>query len=277
MRIIAELCQNHGGSRESLEQMIKAAAESCDIVKIQTILADSLTKREEYEDYRPYEGEYERLKGLELSEEDEEFFIDKCREYNVEPMTTLFSKDQIERFNRLGYKKLKISGYAMHAFDYGLALKGINFDEFFFSTSSMTLDEIAQTVDNLKKMGIKFTMLQCTCIYPTTLEKALLQNINFYQRFFNLLTIGFSDHSNPHEDGLLITKLAIFQGISVLERHFTIFDKDDTRDGKVSITPEMAKELKEFSQLSSIEQYEELNTFNETQCFNHDYYKGRFK
>lgn len=276
MRIIAELCQNHGGSRQALEEMVKAASESCDIVKIQTILADSLTKREEYETFRPYKGEYSRLKGLELSEEDEEFFINTCRENNVEPMTTLFSKNQIDRFNRLGYKKLKISGYAMHAFDYGLALKDISFNELFFSTSSMTLEEISRTVTNLQDMGINFTMLQCTCIYPTTIDKALLQNISFYKSFFGLNTIGFSDHSNPHEDGLLIPMLAIFQGIDVLERHFTIFGKDETRDGKVSITPEMAKELKHFSNLGKIGQYDMLNKFNETQCFNHDYYRGRF-
>jgi sialic acid synthase SpsE len=277
MRIIAELCQNHGGSRQSLEKMVKAASESCDIVKIQTILADSLTKREEYENFRPYEGEYSRLKGLELSEDDEEFFINTCRKYGVEPMTTLFSKNQIDRFNRLGYKKLKISGYAIHAFDYGLALRDISFDELFFSTSSMTLEEISRTVANLQDMGIKFTMLQCTCIYPTTIDKALLQNISFYKSFFGLSTIGFSDHSNPYEDGLLIPMLAIFQGIDVLERHFTIFDKDETRDGKVSITPEMAKELKYFSSLSKTGQYDRVNKFNETQCFNHDYYRGRFK
>lgn len=277
MRIIAELCQNHNGDRHILENMIKAASESCDIVKIQTILAESLTKREVYEEYRPYQKEYERLKSLELSEDDEKFFIDKCREYGVEPMTTLFSKNQIERFNRLGYKKLKISGYAMHAFDYGRALKDIEFDELFFSTSSMTLSEIAQSIINLRELDINFTLLQCTCIYPTTIDKALLQNIDFYKKYFELDTIGFSDHSNPHEDGLLIPKLAIFQGIDVLERHFTILDKDETRDGKVSITPEMAKELKEFSESIKIDQYSILNTFNSTQCFNHDYYRGRFK
>lgn len=277
MRIIAELCQNHNGSREVLEKMIKAAAQSCDIVKIQTILADSLTKREQYEDYRPYEAEYNRLKSLELSEDDERFFIEKCREYGVEPMTTLFSKKQIERFNRLGYKKLKISGYAMHAFDYGKALKDIEFDEFFFSTSSMSLAEIAQSIINLRNLKINFTMLQCTCIYPTTMDKALLQNIKFYKDYFELDTIGFSDHSNPHEDGLLIPKLAIFEGIDVLERHFTILDKDETRDGKVSITPEMAKELKEFSEIPKLYMYGELNTFNDTQCFNHEYYRGRFE
>lgn len=277
MRIIAELCQNHNGNREVLEEMIKAASQSCDIVKVQTILADSLTKREQYEDYRPYEAEYSRLKSLELSEDDERFFIEKCREYGVEPMTTLFSKNQIERFNHLGYKKLKISGYAMHAFDYGRGLRDIEFDEFFFSTSSMTLAEIAQSIINLRDLKINFTMLQCTCIYPTTMDKALLQNIKFYKNYFKLDTIGFSDHSNPHEDGLLIPKLAIFEGIDVLERHFTILDKDETRDGKVSITPEMAKELKEFSNYTNIQKYSELNTFNHTQCFNHDYYRGRFK
>lgn len=277
MRIIAELCQNHNGDRAILEQMIKAASESCDIVKIQTILADSLTKREKYEEYRPYDAEYKRLKSLELSEEDEKFFIDKCRENGVEPMTTLFSTKQIDRFNRLGYKKLKISGYAMHAFDYGRALKDMEFDEFFFSTSSMTLAEIAQSIINLRDLEINFTMLQCTCIYPTTMDKALLQNINFYKKYFELDTIGFSDHSNPHEDGLMIPKLAIFEGIDVLERHFTILDKDETRDGKVSITPEMAKELKEFSEYTNIQKYSEVNTFNDVQCFNHDYYRGRFE
>jgi sialic acid synthase SpsE len=277
MRIIAELCQNHNGNRVILEQMIKAASESCDIVKIQTILADSLVKREEYEEFRPYQAEYDRLKSLELSEEDEKFFIDKCKEYGVEPMTTLFSKDQIDRFNRLGYKKLKISGYAMPAFDYGKALKDIEFDELFFSNSSLTHPEMKRSVINLKQMGINFTMLQCTCVYPTKMEKAMLQNIPFLKKELALDKIGYSDHSNPHEDGLLIPKLAIFSGIDVLERHFTILDKDETRDGKVSITPEMAKELKEFSLKVPFQQYWSLNEFNEQQCFNHDFYRGRFK
>jgi sialic acid synthase SpsE len=277
MRIIAELCQNHNGDIETLEKMVEAASESCDIVKIQTILADSLTRREEYEDYRPYEAEYERLKGLELSYEYEQKFIAYCRKYNVEPMTTLFSPKQIDRFNNLGYTKLKISGYSMKAFDYGKALKNAKFDELFFSNSSMDHPEMKRTVINLKRMGIKFTMLQCTCIYPTPMEKAMLQNIPFLKKELALDSIGYSDHSNPYEDGLLIPKLAIFSGADVLERHFTILDKDKTRDGKVSITPEMAKELKEFSLRIPFQQYWRLNKFNQEQKFNHEYYRGRFE
>lgn len=276
MRIIAELCQNHNGDRALLEEMVKAASESCEIVKIQTILADSLAKRKEYEEFRPYEAEYKRLKGLELSEEDEKFFIDKCREYNVEPMTTLFSKQQVERFNRLGYSKLKLSGYSIPTFDYGKGLKDVEFDELFFSTSSLTPSEIRRTVINLNQMGIKFTMLQCTCKYPTKMEDAGLHNIKFIKENYKLDRIGYSDHSNPWKDGLNIPKIAIFNGIDVLERHFTILGEEDTRDGKVSINAKMAKQLKEFSLKIPFQQYLELNTFDSEQEHNHDFYRGRF-
>jgi hypothetical protein len=63
----------------------------------------------------------------------------------------------------------------------------------------------------------------------------------------------------------------------MLERHFRITDVEDTRDGKVSITPDMLCELKRFSKLSNDEQFEELNTFDDKQEFNHKYYRGRFK
>ena len=87
----------------------------------------------------------------------------------------------------------------------------------------------------------------------------------------------YSDHSNPYEDNLLTTKLAIFQGVDVIERHFTILEKDETRDGKVSVNANMLAELKRFSRLDKYAQYNELNEFNEQQIFNHKYYRGRFE
>ena len=62
----------------------------------------------------------------------------------------------------------------------------------------------------------------------------------------------------------------------MLERHFTILEIDETRDGKVSMTPSMLAELKRFSMLSQKEQYIEINEFNKQQEHNHDYYRGRF-
>jgi len=63
----------------------------------------------------------------------------------------------------------------------------------------------------------------------------------------------------------------------MLERHFTILDKKETRDGKVSVTPEELQELKTFSDYTKDGQYLALNGFNKEQRFNHEYYQGRFE
>ena len=49
----------------------------------------------------------------------------------------------------------------------------------------------------------------------------------------------------------------------MLEKHFTILDKQETRDGKVSVTPDELKELHKFSNYTKDGQYLELNGFNE--------------
>lgn len=277
MKFISELCQNHNGDLELLEAMIKSAAKDSDILKIQSIKADTLTNRSQYEVFRPYVQEHKRLKSLELTKKDEEFFIFKCMEYGVESMTTIFTPKHVDYFNELGYTNLKLSGYSIPSFNYGKDLKNFNFKKLYFSASSLTLDELSHTILNLKELNIDFCLLGCTCVYPTPLEKANLQNLPFYKTYFDLEEIGYSDHSNPYEDNLLTTKLAIFQGIDVLERHFTILEKDKTRDGKVSITSDMLKELKRFSKLDKPAQYNELNKFSGEQTFNHAYYRGRFE
>ena len=71
MKLIAELCQNHNGDMNIVKDMVvKAKYSGADIVKIQSIKADSLTKREEYESFRKYSDEYQRFKSLELSYDD---------------------------------------------------------------------------------------------------------------------------------------------------------------------------------------------------------------
>ena len=277
MKIIAEMCQNHNGDMDLLETMVVDAAKNgADICKIQTIEAKHLIYWKEFEDFRPYEKEYERLKSLELSIDDEKRFVAICRQNKVEPMTTVFEHRGFKRFNEIGYKLMKISGYGVQKVL--PTIKQFNFEHLYISTSSMTYTEIEWLAKQLK-LNLpyrNYTLLNCTCVYPTPLEKLNLQNIEFYRKHFGIKNVGLSDHTNPHEDNLLSSKLAIYQGIDVLERHFTILGKDETRDGKVSITPDMLSELKRFSMLSPNEQYEEINELSETQKFNHHYYRNRF-
>jgi len=270
MKIIAELCQNHNGDIDIVKDMVvKAKYSGADIVKIQSIKANSLTKREEYESFRKYSDEYQRLSSLELSMDDELEFIHTAKVNNIIPMTTIFSPNHYEYYNSLGYDYLKLSGYSMRAFDWGKKLDKFNFKHLVFSTSSLHLHDIEKCIENLQ--GVDFTILHCVCLYPTPFEKLNLASIEHLKTLND--KIGFSDHS----DNLLPSKQAIFQGIDMLEKHFTILDKEETRDGKVSVTPEELKELHKFSNYTKDGQYLELNGFNEEQRFNHEYYQGRFE
>ena len=270
MKIIAELCQNHNGDINTLKDMVVKSAESgADIVKIQSIKANSLTERKEFESFRKYSDEYKRLASLELSIDDELEFIHTAKANNVIPMTTIFSPNHYDYYNSLGYDYLKLSGYSMEAFDYGLKLDKFNFKHLVFSTSSLTLDEIKQCIDNLQ--GIDFTILHCVCLYPTPVEKVNLSSIEYLKTLHD--KVGFSDHSN----NLLISKQAILQGIDMLERHFTILSKEKTRDGQVSINPQELRQLNQFRKYSREQQFRIINSFNDKQKFNHEYYQGRFE
>ena len=270
MKITAELCQNHNGDIKTLKDMVVKSAESgADIVKIQSIKANSLTKRDEFESFRKYSDEYKRLASLQLSIDDELEFIHAAKTNNVIPMTTIFSPNHYDYYNSLGYDYLKLSGYSMEAFDYGLKLDKFNFKHLVFSTSSLTLDEIKKCISNLQ--GVDFTILYCVCLYPTPADNINLSSIQHLKTLHD--KVGFSDHSI----GVRRSKDAIFQGIDMLERHFTILNKDETRDGKVSLSPQQFRELSVFSKYSKDQQYRILNTFNDKQKFNHTYYKGRFK
>ena len=80
MKLIAELCQNHNGSMDTMLRMVERASSSgATHVKLQHIFSDNLSFRTEFETgyvdnnvikciKRPYQAEYDRLKALELSD-----------------------------------------------------------------------------------------------------------------------------------------------------------------------------------------------------------------
>jgi N,N'-diacetyllegionaminate synthase len=80
-------------------------------------------------------------------------------------------------------------------------------------------------------------------------------------------------------------------GADYVERHFTILDASDTKDGPVSITPELLRKLDRFRKISQEEQKVELEReypnwqillgssireMTDTELLNRDYYRGRF-
>ena len=103
--------------------------------------------------------------------------------------------------------------------------------------------------------------------------------------------MGFSDHTLVSRDGIKAAVAALYYGAEVVERHFTILDEDQTKDGPVSITPALLKKLVDSSRMKpeDLKEYVETNVpeystmigarqrkLSAEELLNRDYYRGRF-
>lgn len=302
-KIIAEVCQNHGGSRELLGEMIqKAAANGADYVKMQTIFSEDTTFRERFEEgqtdddgvilsiKRPHAPEKERLSTLDLTEDDHVFFIEECTRNNVIPFTTVFSRIRIPFVASLPWPEsvVKVASYDCASYPLLTELCD-HFDHLIVSTGATYDEEIQKAADLVHSKGKKLTLLHCVTSYPNTLEMCNLKRMKWLRQYTD--SVGWSDHTLIERDGIKATKAAIAMGADFVERHYTVLTKDQTKDGPVSITPELLKELSDFDKLSHEEQMKiieneipefalmqgtETRDMTDTELLNRDYYRGRF-
>jgi sialic acid synthase SpsE len=296
--IIAEFCQNHKGDREVLSDMIWAAAEAgATFAKVQSMLADDLTFRQRFETgawegerqvtiKRPYQPEYERLKPMDMSDDDHVWFAEECRQAGIKPLTTVFSRSRTPFIASLGWEAVKIASYDCASLPMLSELKA-NFEHLFISTGASYEDEIQQAADLLQ--GTEFSFLHAVTIYPTPLHEFHLARMQHLRQFTD--SVGLSDHSLVARDGIKASLVALSLGANVIERHFTILPADATKDGPVSIDPAQLKQLVDFSLLPiriqseivrlEIPEYEQtlgLSTrdLSPAEEINRDYYRGRF-
>tara|TARA_Y100000739_G_scaffold227570_1_gene237381 strand:- start:387 stop:1355 length:969 start_codon:yes stop_codon:yes gene_type:complete len=301
MKLIAELCQNHNGDEELIKLMIDEALEGgASHIKVQTIYSDDLTFRPEFESglekngevfciKRPWDNEYKRLKQLELSQNAYCNFVDTCRKRGAIPLTTCFSLNRIEEIINQGFKEIKIASYDCASYTLIRSLID-KFEHIYISTGATFDEEINKTHKILSSNKTPFTFLHCVTIYPTPLNQLHLSRFNFLKKLSN--EIGFSDHTSPKNNGVIASCAAIYFGATVIERHFTVLNSNQTKDGPVSITKNELKEIKSFSKLSKPDQklwldekYPEWNkvvtgesnrNMSKNELLNRLYYRGRF-
>lgn len=297
-KIIAELCQNHKGDRSILRDMIwEAAGAGADYAKIQTIRADELTFRQRFEDgceedgvvrvfKRPYHAEYARLKPMDLDEGAHEWFVEECARAGIKPLTTVFTRSAINMVAQLPWREVKVASYDCASFPMLRELRA-RFEHLYVSTGATHDDEIMEAARVLE--GHQYTFIHCVTIYPTPLAELNLARLNYLRRFTP--SVGFSDHSLVARDGLKASITAIALGASVVERHFTILSPEETRDGPVSVSPKLLRELVTFAhaRVEEVQAYvckdipeagrmmgQERRPLSHAELLNRDYYRGRF-
>ena len=298
IKIIAELCQNHNGDFNILRKMVESVSRAgATHIKIQNIYADNLTLRPQFENglikngiqksiKRPYKTEFLRLKKLELKNKEIKRFISLANAYGLVPITTCFSRDNILEIKKQGFKSIKVASYDCASFQMLRELKE-NFQDIIISTGATYDHEISLAAKIMKNHSYSF--LHCITIYPTPLNQLNLHRMNWLKKFTK--NIGFSDHTLVKKYDIKASKIALAMGAKIIERHFTILEKDKTKDGPVSINEQQLAELVYFSKLKRSEQMKEINSWkinlnkimgkkirnlSHQEILNRDYYRGRF-
>lgn len=278
--------------------MVFAAADAgADYAKIQSMLADDLTRRERFEEglwegdrqvaiKRPYRPEYDRLKPMDIDDEAHFRFVDTCREAGIKPLTSVFSRSRVPFLATLGFDAIKVASYDCASLPLLRELKE-HFLHLYISTGATLDDEIEAAAACLEDHP--FTFLHCVTIYPTPLDEMHLARIAYLRQFTP--SVGFSDHSLVARDGIKASAVALHLGAKVVERHFTILEPDETKDGPVSINPSQLGQLVNVARMTPDEREDwisnEVGDFSEmigdvqrplseTELLNRDYYRGRF-
>ena len=279
--IIAEAGVNHNGNKKLALELIDIASESgADAIKFQTFKAENLVtpyaKQAAYQSLNSgvEESQYQMLKKLEL---ENEFYFDlesKCKEKNIDFLSTAFDLESlnflVSNFN-LNYLKIPSGEITNGPFLLSHALTGKNI---ILSTGMSDLKEIKKALSVLafgyiKKIETKkilekdltdafnsiegqnilkkkVTILHCTSDYPASINEINLGAMETIRDKFNT-KVGYSDHSK----GFLVSLSAAILGANVIEKHFTKNKKLKGPDHKASLNP---KELKQM--ISLIREFE---------------------
>jgi sialic acid synthase SpsE len=293
-KLIAEFCQNHLGDRSILEKMIISAKNNgASHAKIQGLYSHEITKRDQFElptnrIFRPYANEVERLSKLDLSIDTEKWFVQKCNEISIIPMITVFTHMGVERAKNAGFKSIKFASYDCGSLP--IISKVLEFaDEIVISTGATYWNEIKSTAEYLQKnrrSNQKIAFLHARTVYPTKLDQFGLLRMSALKVFG--FGIGLSDHTKPDDSGLIASQIAIILDADYIERHYTVLDRSETRDGPVSINPSELLALRNFSKLSKADQTKSIDSEilkstmacsslepTEEEIVNREYYRGR--
>ncbi len=296
--LIAECCQNHNGKKDILKRMIHAAVEAgADYAKIQSIRSRELTRRERFEEgetapdgsvvtiKRPFEPERARLAGLDLSLDDERWFVEECWRAGIAPMTTVFTRAAVRDVVDLGYEAVKIASYDCRSLPLLRDVRA-RWSRVIVSTGATTDDEVERAAEVLGTG--EYAFLHCVTIYPTPLQALHMRRMAWLRRFTP--QVGWSDHTAPARDGLIASRVALALGATVIERHFTVLGPAESRDGPVSVTPALLAELRAFADLPRPERVAQVarevdldaalgdahRELSAEEMRNRDYYAGRF-
>lgn len=226
--VIAEIGINHLGDEKYCKKLIIEAIKSgADCVKLQIINPEESYEKgtKSYSLFKKYRLNFESLKRIN----------NFCKRKNILLFATPGDMHSLNIIKKLKFPIIKISsGLNTNKYLINQSLK-LNLP-MIISLGMTNESEIKKIYKFVKKKTTNFALLKCTSIYPSGDNELNLNSIKKLKKIFNC-TIGYSDHTL---DDLAIL-VAISNGASIIEKHFTTNKKLKIADHKISMEPKEFK------------------------------------
>ena len=223
---IAEVGVNYENDINRAKKIIKLAKEGgADAVKFQSYKAETIACKESpyYWDLKevPIKSQYELFKKFDKFGF-KEFKILKryCDKIGIDFLSTPFDLDAVDYLDKL-VPFFKIASADIN--NYPLIEKICSKNKpIVLSTGASNFSEIKKTVKFIRKKNkkIKLIILHCVLSYPTKNVDAHLEWIKFLKNQFKTNIIGYSDHTLPDNNMIILTS-AFLNGAKVIEKHFS--------------------------------------------------------
>lgn len=224
--LIAEIGVNHENDMQTARNMIDEAKKAgADAVKFQTYKAEKLAVKDSpaYWDRAKEKtgSQYQLFKKYDkFSEKEFLLLADYCKKKDIIFLSTPYDFEAVDFLDKLvPFFKIASADISNIPFIRYIARKR---KPIILSTGAATIAEIDEAVNTIKEKGNRnIALLHCVLDYPTQFENANLNMIKHIKNVYPDLVVGYSDHTTPDENMLVLT-MAYLLGAKIIEKHFTL-------------------------------------------------------
>lgn len=205
--------------------IVNAKNNGADAVKFQAYKADTLVSKNSpaYWDtnLEPTKTQHELFKKHDsFNEEEFKFLADFCKSQNIEFICTPFDLNSVEYLNKyVNVYKISSSDITNKPL---LEAVGRKNKKILLSTGASTIYDIKNAIKTINETGNNnIVIMHCVLSYPTDNKDANLNMISSIKQNFPDYEIGYSDHTKPDEN-MLIVSSAYLLGAAYIEKHYTL-------------------------------------------------------
>ena len=158
-----------------------------------------------------------------LTKSDYEVLTKAVRDNGMITVSTPFDEESIDLIEELEIEVIKVASCS--ASDRPLIERIAKSKKpVIASTAGLSLEDIDRLVNIFEQERIKFSLMHCVALYPTTNEELNFNKIEFLKSRYPAVKIGFSTHEEP--DNFTAIKIAFAKGARLFERHVGIETAD---------------------------------------------------